>query len=174
MRLKLTLAALAAATAFATPAAAQVVTATAQAEARGTVLLPLTLSKIDDLDFGTILASPVAGSVTIDADTGNRSVTGGVAEVGVNGGQRALFTGAGPAGDQVNLVLTPPAGMLLYRDPTTTLTVTSIDLDQGGATNRTMDGVGAFAVGVGGTFAIGANQAPGLYAADFDLTAEYQ
>ena len=44
MRFKFALAALAATTAFATPAAAQVVSSTAQAEARGTILQPLTLS----------------------------------------------------------------------------------------------------------------------------------
>lgn len=174
MRFNITLAALAATVAFATPAAAQTVTSTAQAEARGTVLQPLTLSQAQDLDFGTILASNLVGSVTIDADDGNRTVTGGVAEVGINPGQQAIFTGAGPAGDQVTLSLTPPPGMLLYRDATTTLTISSLLLDQGNSTIRTIDASGGFSVGVGGTFAIAAGQAPGLYAADFDLTAEYQ
>jgi hypothetical protein len=174
MHIKIALAALVATAAFALPAGAQVVTSTAQAEARGTVLQPLTLSRVQDLDFGTILASNIAGSVTIDADDGSRSVSGGVAEVGVNGGQRAVFTGAGPAGDQVDLVLAPPPGMLLYRDATTSLTITSLVLDLANSTVRTMDAGGAFSVGVGGTFAIAAGQPAGVYAADFDLTAEYQ
>ena len=76
MRFTVYLAALAATTAFATPAFAQVVSATATAEARGLVLQPLTLTKVNDLDFGTILASTVAGSVSIDADTGVRSSSG--------------------------------------------------------------------------------------------------
>jgi spore coat protein U-like protein len=76
MRLNICLAALAATAAFASPAAAQVVTSTAQAEARGTILQPLSLSRVQDLDFGTNLVDPLgaAGSVTIDADNGNRSV----------------------------------------------------------------------------------------------------
>ena len=174
MRFKLCLAALAATTAFASPAYSQVVSSTAQAEARGTVLQPLTLSRFQDLDFGTILASGVAGSVTIDADDGNRSVLGGVAEVGINGGQQAIFNGAGPAGDQVNLVLSPPPGMLLYRDATTAITISSFVLDQANSPIRTISAGGTFSVGVGGTFAIAAGQPAGTYAADFDLTAEYQ
>jgi hypothetical protein len=173
MRFKLTLAALAATAAFASPAAAQVVSSTAQAEARGTVMQGFTLSRDQDLDFGTILGSTVAGSVTIDADDGSRSVAGGVAEVGINNGQRAIFLGSGPAGDSVDLTLSQPAGGLLYRDATTTLSGVLV-LDQGGLTTRTIDGAGAYAVGVGGTFNIAANQPAGLYLADFNLTAEYQ
>ena len=174
MRLKLTLAALAATAAFASPAAAQVVTSTAQAEARGTILQPLTLNWAQDLDFGTILVDPLGagGSVTIDADDGSRSVAGDVAEVGLNGGQRAVFNGSGPANDTVDLTLTQPAGGLLYNGGNSLAGV--LVLDQGGLATRTTDGVGAYSVGVGGTFTIAANQAAGVYAADFDLTAEYQ
>jgi len=172
MRFKLTLAALAATAAFASPAAAQVVSSD-QAEARGTILQGFTINRVQDLDFGTILGSAVGGTVTIDADNGNRSVTGGVAEVGINNGQRAIFSGAGPAGDSVDLVLTQPAGGLLYRDATTTLAGVLV-LDQGNSTVRTMDAAGAYSVGVGGTFTVAANQPAGVYAADFDLTATYQ
>ena len=37
----------------------------------------------------------------------------------------------------------------------------------------TLDATGTFEIGVGGTFAIGANQANGLYTAQFQVTAEY-
>ena len=175
MRLNIALAALAATVAFASPAGAQVVSSTAQAEARGTILQPLTLNRVQDLDFGTILVDPLGGggTVTIDADDGSRSVTGGVAEVGVNGGQRAIFSGAGPANDTVDLVLSQPAGGLLYRDATTSLAGVLV-LDQSGSTTRTMDSLGAYSVGVGGTFTIAATQGAGVYTADFDLTANYQ
>ena len=174
MRSKIILAALAATAVFASPAVAQVVSSNAQAEARGTILQPLTLSRFQDLDFGTILVDPLGGggSVTIDADNGNRSVAGGVAEVGFAPGQQAIFTGSGPANDTVDLVLSQPAGGLLYNGANSLAGV--LVLDQGGSTVRTIDAVGAYAVGVGGTFTIAATQAAGVYAADFDLTAEYQ
>lgn len=172
MRFKIALAALAAATAFATPAVAQVVS-TDTAEARGTVLQGFTINRFQDLDFGTILGSAAAGSVTIDADDGSRTVAGGVAEVGINNGQRGIFTGAGPANDPVTVSLTQPAGGLLYRDPTTSLAGVLV-LDQGNSPNRTIDSAGGYSVGVGGTFTIAANQPAGVYRADFDVTAVYQ
>lgn len=175
MRFKIALAALAATAAFASPAYAQVVSDTEQAEARGTVLLPLTLTWEADLDFGTVIASGLAGSVTIDEDTGLRTVVGGVAAVPTDPGQRAEFSGSGPAGGQVDLTLTPPAGNVIVSGGNT-ITITNFTLDGGvGLTDsRTTDAFGAFNVGVGGTFAIAANQPNGLYAADFTLTAEYQ
>jgi len=173
MRLNFALAALAASVAVATPAYAQSVTASATAEARGLVLQPLTLTRVADLDFGTVIASNVAGQVTIDEDTGNRSVSGGVLGVPTAVGQRGLFAGAGSAGQQVDLALTPPAGGVLVSGANFLL-VSNFVLDNGNATTRTIDPTGAFTVGVGGTFDIAASQANGLYAADFDLTAEYQ
>jgi hypothetical protein len=173
MRLKIALAALAASVAVATPAYAQSVTASATAEARGLVLQPLTLSRVNDLDFGTVIASTVAGSVTINADTGNRTIAGGVTGVPTAPGQRGLFAGAGTAAQQVDLTLTPPAGNMLVSGANF-LVVSSMVLDAGNSTTRTVDLTGAFQVGVGGTFAIAASQPNGLYAADFDLTAEYQ
>src|SRR5436190_22606219 len=98
MRFTLYLAAAAATLAAATPVAAQVVTATPQPVAKGVVLLPLTLTKSSDLDFGTVIASTtVSGTVVISADDGSRSVTGGVVAVGSYPGGRALFQGAGTA-----------------------------------------------------------------------------
>ena len=65
MRFKVCLAALAASFVVATPAFAQA--ASAQAEARGVVVQPLTLARVQDLDFGTVVGSAVAGTVSIDA-----------------------------------------------------------------------------------------------------------
>ena len=173
MRLKICLAALAATVAFASPAYAQVVTDTETAQARGLVLLPLTLTRVDDLDFGTVLASPVAGSVTINSDSGLRSVAGGVTAVASNPGQRALFAGAGTANQDVDLTLAAPAFLVSGAN---VIAVTSMSFDAGGgaATTRTINATGAFQIGVGGQFAIAANQPNGLYTANFSVTAEYQ
>ncbi|WP_309602279.1 DUF4402 domain-containing protein [Sphingomonas sp.] len=176
MRFKFCLAALAATTAFATPAFAQSVTASATAEARGLVLQPLTLTKVDDLDFGTVLASTVFGQVTIDADTGNRTSSGGVTQVASNNGQRALFAGAGTAGQLVTLTLSPPTGSVLVSttNPADTVVISDFVLANANATSLAIDSTGFFQVGVGGTFDIAANQPNGFYKADFNLTADYQ
>ncbi|MEO6359314.1 MAG: DUF4402 domain-containing protein [Sphingomicrobium sp.] len=172
MRLTLGIAALAATMAVASPAFAQTVTANAQAEARGVVLLPLTLTKTSDLDFGTVIADQLAaGTVSIDADTGARSVTGAVLGVPGYPGSRGLFQGAGTALQVVNLTLNAPT--VLTSGPNT-INVLAFDVDQGGLLARTIDATTAFEVGVGGTFEITAAQPNGLYTAQFDLTAEYQ
>lgn len=173
MRFKIALAALAASVAVATPAFGQAVTtASDTAEARGLVLQPLSLARVQDLDFGTVLASATAETVTVDPDTGFRSVSGpGVALVATSPGDRGLFTGAGNPGVIVNLTVTPPVGNVVVSG-SNSIPVT-LTLDQGGSLARTIGATGTFDVGVGGAFDIGANQASGLYSADFQLTAEY-
>lgn len=183
MRLSLGIAALTATFAAASPAFAQagpppvpVATSTAQAEARGVVLLPLTLVSTRDLDFGTVVASvTVAGSVTIDPDTGARTVGGGVLAVTNYPGSSALFQGSGNPNNDVQLTLNAPATLVHSSDPARLITVTSMAMDNGGGSSdiRTIDSSGTFSFTVGGEFAIAANQFPGLYAADFDVTAEY-
>jgi len=174
MRLNITLAALAATVAFASPAFGQAVTtASDTAEARGLVLQPLSLARVQDLDFGTVLASATADTVTVDPDTGLRSLggSGGVALVATNPGDRGLFTGSGDPGVVVTISLTPPVGGVVVNGANS-IPVTLV-LDQGGSTSRTIGATGTFDVGVGGTFSIGANQATGLYTADFQVTAQY-
>jgi hypothetical protein len=163
MRLNICLAALAASFVVATPAFAQA--ASAQAEARGVVVQPLTLARVQDLDFGTVVGSAVAGNVVIDPDTGARTVGGGVTGVPSFPGDRALFQGAGTAGQDVILTLSAPALLISQSNPLDTIAVNSMVLDQGNVTTRTIGASGVFQVGVGGDFAIAANQAPALYSA---------
>jgi hypothetical protein len=174
MRSKIALAALAATAAFASPAMAQTVSSD-DAIARGIVLLPLTLVHDDTqpLDFGTVLASPLAGTVTINADDGSRTVSGGVTAIALDVGGRAIFNGAGTEGQLVDLTLTPPASLA---GPGPAIVVLDMDLDSGGGftQTRTIPVGGAFQVGVGGEFAIAANQTNGVYSATFTVEAAYQ
>ncbi len=174
MRLTIGLAALAATFAVASPAFAQSATASATGEARGVVLQPLTLAKIKDLDFGTVIASNVAGTVSIDPDTGARTTGGGVIGVPAYPGDRGYFGGAGTANQDVELTLSAPAQLVSTTNVADTIDVLSMVLDQGNLTTRTIDNSTAFFVGVGGSFDIKASQAPGLYRANFTLTADYQ
>lgn len=176
MRNILRLAALAAAVATASPAFAQqaTVSASASGEARGLVLQPLTLTKVDDLDFGTVVSTAAAGTVEISADDGSRVVTGGVLEVPSYPGGRGLFTGNGTAGRDVNLTLNAPSFLISTTNPLDVIAVNSMVLDNGNSLVRTIGNSTIFNVGVGGVFAIDANQPNGLYTAQFDLTADYQ
>lgn len=172
MRLSFTLAAVAATFVAATPALAATATRTATAQARGTVLQSLTLTKKYDLDFGTVAGDAVtAGTVSVDADSGARSKTGGVTLLGGTF-QRAEFDGLGDANQNVTLTLNQPASGVLTNTNGTTLTAT-LKLDSNG-TSRTTDSTGRFISYVGGDFNIAANQENGVYTATFDLTANYQ
>ena len=180
MRLNITLAALAATVAFAAPASAQTVTTdTATAEARGTVLLPLSLTKDTNLDFGTVLASSTAGWVEVNAEDGSRTADGtGVTLVALQPGDRATFTATGTTGQIIDLTLTPPVGNVLVGPGGAQIGIANLRMDglaAGTLTDtRTITVGDALTIGVGGRFNIAANQANGVYSADFSLTAEYQ
>jgi hypothetical protein len=183
MRYSVALAAVAASLVAAVPAVAQqaTVTATGNPIARGVVILPLTLSKTSDLDFGTVVANPtLAGTVAINADDGSRAVTGGVVAVPSFPGGRAVFQGAGTPSQNVLLTLQAPA---VLTNGANSITVNSMTFDTAAAsvvvagnqtTTRTINATGAFQIGVGGNFAIAANQTNGVYSAPFIVTAEYQ
>jgi uncharacterized protein DUF4402 len=171
MRFYLPLAAVAATLVAATPAAAQQATATANA--KGIVLQSLTLNWISDLDFGTVAPDTLnPGTVSIDADTGART-TGGAVVALPGAFSRARFDGAGTAGRTVQLTLTQPAGGVICNSACANTVGAVLSLDSGGTT-RTIPVTGAYTAYVGGVFSIGANQASGLYTAQFDLTADYQ
>jgi uncharacterized protein DUF4402 len=174
MRLKICLAALAATVVTASPAfAAQ---ASDQAEARGTVLQPLTLKKFIDLDFGTVSSDPTTpGTVVVDVSnpaSPTLSKTGGVTLV-PSTWQPARFDGTGEPGRAFTLTLIAPTTLV---NGGNSINVNSMVLDTCNCTSdtRSADVAGNFTVYVGGDFAIANNQASGLYTANFDVTADYQ
>ena len=174
MRFNICLVALAATVVTASPAFAQQASATA--EARGRVLAPLTLTKAFDLDFGTVSSDPLAaGTVAVDVTnpaSPARNFTGGVTLV-PSVWQPAEFDGKGEPGRAFTLTLNPPASLTSGGN---SITVNSMVLDTCSCVTdtRSADLAGNFTVYVGGDFAIGANQASGLYTANFTVTADYQ
>ena len=144
---------------------AQAATDTAQAEAR--ILSPVAVTKVLDLNFGTIVPGATADVVTLDFAS---AVTcGSLTCVGTP--QTAEFTVEGTAGEQVTV------------DAIGTITLTR----SGGGASMTADlapnvpyGATAWAlpaasntVLVGGDLNVGANQQAGVYIGSFDLTVNY-
>ena len=79
------------------------------AQGKALILVPLTLTKIDDLDFGTVVTSP-SGIVTHQRRRPARArFAGGVTGVPSDVGHRACFAGAGTPNQQVIVFVTPPA-----------------------------------------------------------------
>ena len=168
---KLLIAAGLAAVAFASaPAVAAPVSANSSGKAL--VLIPLTITKIDDLDFGTMIAPPTPGTVTLDAASSNRSYTGGVVGVASAPGHHAYFGGAGTPDQEVILTLVPPAQ--LKNSNGDTIQVLALTLDDSGNPIRTIDSTHTFFVGVGGILSLSANQPDGDYSGTFKLLANYQ
>jgi hypothetical protein len=153
--------------AAAMPAGAAPVPATKDATGKALILIPLTLTKIDDLDFGTVISSSTSGTVSIPAAGGVRTATGGVTLVPSDAGARGFFSGGGSAGEQVRIFLAPPASL---NDGGGHSMAIAMNVD---ATTLTIDSTRAFSVGVGGTVTVGANQADGIYTGTFTVLAQY-
>lgn len=162
---------LAATFALAAPALAAPVAAPTQPPARALLLIPLTLTKVQDLNFGAVVPSGAPGTVTIDPATGARTGSAEVTLVPSEVGQRGYFAGAGSVGQQVIMALTP-ATVLTNAVTGDTLNVLSMSLD--GPNTRTIQADQTFYVGVGGVIEVGADQPDGVYSATYDLTADYQ
>jgi hypothetical protein len=148
------------------PASAMAADTTGSGEA--IIITPFAFIQVDDMDFGTVVAGTSAGTVTIDAVSGARSFGGGVVAL-AGTGARARFVGAGSENQTVNLTLSAPP--TLSDGGSNTMVMTSLNLD--GPNTRTIGPDLAFDVFVGGTLAVGANQAPGNYSGSFSLTVEY-
>jgi hypothetical protein len=156
---------------LAAPAAAAPVAATTDAGGRAVLLVPLTLTKIDDLDFGTMISGSSSGTVSLDATNSNRLFAGGVTGVTSAAGHRAYFGGAGSPSQQVIFTISPPATLADGNGNT----ITVLALTQDGSPIRSIDPVTrTFFVGVGGILMLNANQADGNYSATFSVTAQYQ
>lgn len=165
-------------------AAAQTVTATGSAEA--TIVEPLGLVKIQDLNFGRIAARAIAGTVTVDPNTGACTITGPILSLG--GCQFAEFGGMGVRRLTVRIqipatvTLTGPAGATMVADNLTLGTAPGL-LYIGGNGNGLGNGnrrylilslTGIFTFRVGGRLTVGANQRPGVYSGNFTVTVHYQ
>jgi hypothetical protein len=153
-----------------TSAPAVAATPAQQSDGKALILIPLSLTKIQDLDFGSIVPSAAAGTVTLNAATSGRTTTGGVTLVPSDAGFRGYFAGAGTANQQVLIALSPPVE--LASSAGDKIPVVGLTLD--GPPMRTIDSTRAFFVGVGGTLSIAANQPVGTYSANFWVTAVYQ
>ncbi|HEY0626302.1 MAG TPA: DUF4402 domain-containing protein [Allosphingosinicella sp.] len=155
-------------TAFAAPAAAAPV---ASAQAKAQVLQPLTLMNTSPLSFGSFSAGASPGTVIINPDTGTRTVTGGVVEMG---GEISAARFAGTTvGNKDVKVTTPRSNITLTRvGGTETMTLSGFTIE--GGSNRVAPVNGQFSFRIGGTLAVSAGQPDGAYEGTFEITANYQ
>lgn len=149
----------------ATPALAGGGTGTAQAVA----LAPLTIVNSQDLDFGRIIAGPTAGTVTINANTGARTLTGGVTAAGgtptfgqfFTVGQNSIFIFINTSG--------PPT--LARVGGGATMAMTALTLNGGNIRLFPLNNI--IELRYGGTLAVAANQLRGTYVGTYTVTVNY-
>jgi Domain of unknown function (DUF4402) len=167
---------------LAAPAMAQTATGSAQA----TIVEPLGLVKVQDLNFGRIVAGNAISRVIVDPNTGACSVTGPAISVG--GCQYSEFAGMGVRRFTVRfqipttITLTGPAGATMVVDTFTLGTVPGLiyiggngnGLGNGNRRYQITSNTGIFTFRLGGRLTVGANQRPGVYNGTFTVQVQYQ
>lgn len=155
---------------FAAPSSALAATPAKQSAAAAIVLKPLSLIKKTNMDFGTLIASAVAGTATIDPATGAVTTSGGVLRASSTT-SAGIFMGAGSRNAPYQIRIPKNPITLTRSGGTETMTVSTWTLD--GPTNRMIGANEAFQFGVGGQLTVAANQVPGTYVGTFDVTVHY-
>ena len=147
-------------------------------DAQVSLVTPLSFIQYENLDFGRIIPSNIAGTVTI-SPTNVRSATNGVVPVGTDY-QVAKFAGMGAQNQRVRIRITPDTIVLTGPGPSMTVNNFTIGpaptlVQVGGSPNyRIQPADGMFWFTVGGTLNVGASQMAGAYSGTFTATLDYQ
>jgi hypothetical protein len=151
------------------PCAAFAATSTGTAEVA--IVTPLTLVKIDDLSFGSVIASAAAGTVTVDEYTEARTVTGGVTAYG---GTVTAAKFSGLTVSTSHLKIDVPNGSITITRVGGTQTMQVNNFQLNGNKNDWVPLTTLFTFQVGARLNVGANQAAGTYVGTFDVTVDYR
>ncbi|HEY0141981.1 MAG TPA: DUF4402 domain-containing protein [Thermoanaerobaculia bacterium] len=153
---------------FATAAFAQT-SATATANASARVLTPITITKLADLNFGSLVAGPLAGTVVVDPASA-RTATGGVSLVNSAFGA-AQFNVTGEPLTAYTITLPNAIQITHTTNNALSMVVNTFTSDPSGT--GTLSALGAQQLNVGATLNVGANQGSGLYTGTFNVTVAY-
>jgi hypothetical protein len=145
------------------------VPASPKASGNAIILLPTTVTKIDDLDFG-LLAVGTAGTAVLNSSTDTITTTGGVLRMGGNP-HAASFIGTSPSKNVVKISLPNKATTLKRVGGTESMTLDTWNIN--GALTRNLVAKQQFEFKVGGTLHVGANQVEGTYVGTFDVNVNY-
>lgn len=148
------------------------------ADAQIAVVRPLEFIRVENLDFGRVIRSSTAGTVTVAPD-GTRTKTGGVTLIGT-GFQPAKFAGMGSNNQRVDISVGPtlffvtgPGAPMRVRNFILGSTPTAV-LTTSPQRFRINSTTGIFTFPVGATLDVGANQTPGTYSGTWQITLNYQ
>lgn len=138
------------------------------------IVQPVSLTKDSDLDLGTVV-KPTSGAntVTIDATSGVRSLSGGGdAALATSAASRAAYTVNGEGGQTFSI--TAPGSVNLTRSGgSEVLTVALAKTATSGTLSGAIGSAGTATFGVGGSFVVNGATVSGSYSGSFDVTAAY-
>ena len=149
--------------------AAAPVSATQKPTGKTLLLFPLTVQKVQDLDFG-YLSVTTAGTAIINPETDVLTTTGGVLSIG-GSPHSALFAGSAKSSSVVNIKIPKQSITLTRVGGTETMIVSNFTLQ--GQDKRAIAAQTVFTFRVGGTLNVAANQVEGTYVGTFDVTVQY-
>lgn len=138
--------------------------------ASATILTPITVTKVTDLNFGNVVPSGVAGTIQLST-AAVRTPSGGASVAASNVGTVSVaeFNLAGETGATFNITL--PSSVTLNGPSSSTMTVNNFTSTP--SSPGTLTG-GAANVKVGATLNVGINQTVGTYSsASFNVTFAY-
>ena len=145
------------------------VRASPKAKGQVTLVKPLTLQRLNDMDFAT-LGVTTGGTATIDPISGALSVTGGLVPLGGTPSP-ARYAGAATKNTVVNIKV-PKQPILITRvGGTETLSVSNFTLD--GQDKRALAQAQSFTFAVGAKITVPAGTVDGLYTGEIDVTIQY-
>ena len=145
------------------------IAASPKAQGQVTLIKPLTLVKLDDMDFAT-LGVTTGGTATIDPIGGTMTVSGGLLHL-AGSPSPARYAGAALKRTVVNIKV-PKQPVLIRRvGGTETLSVSNFTLD--GQDKRSLADQTYFTFAVGARISVPAGTVEGVYSGDIDVTVQY-
>ena len=152
------------------PIANPVRAATANASVSGTPVKPLVLSKVQDLDLGSVTLGPgVWSNATISiSQTGVFICTN--ANVSCSGVTQAATYNVQGSNQQIVHVSAPNVTLVNQSDPTQTLTLVT---DAPATVTLTNSGFPGSNFSIGGSVALSSTTSGGTYVGTFNVTADY-
>ena len=157
----------------ATPVAA----ASAPAQSKAIVLRPLSFFRVQDMNLGDIVPGTAGGNVRL-LPNGTRTATGTVVLAG-SSHQPARFAGLGTPNQTISISINPATTTLTGPGAPMTLSLLEIGSTPTAILSTTPvffrigSSLGNYNFPVGGTLAVGANQAAGVYSGTFTITLNY-
>jgi hypothetical protein len=137
------------------------------------ILEPFTIVKLQDLEFGSLLPSAAAGTVTINPNTLARTTTGGVTAASGTFHPAEFITRGTP--NRRVIVRLPNGSTVLTRiGGGATMTVSNFTRNGAPPSSTPLDATGILQFRIGGQLNVGANQLPGRYTGSFTVEVQYQ